>query len=89
VLIVSQIAALLAASPLLQVECCAERFSHWIACCWIATDMTAVQSNHAKLVPVVVSYQDFWRRYLFRELRLREREQERERLIFKVMNLLG
>lgn len=42
-----------------------------------------LQAQHTKLVPVVVSYEDFWKRYLFREIRLREREEERERLILK------
>jgi hypothetical protein len=42
-----------------------------------------LQANFSKLVPVVVSYDDFWKRYLFREMRLREREVERENLILK------
>lgn len=52
-----------------------------LTCVRIASAL--LQVNHAKLVPVVVSYDDFWKRYIFRELRLREREEEREQLIRK------
>ncbi len=40
-------------------------------------------ANYHKFVPVVVSYEEFWKRYFFREMRLREREKERQDLILR------
>ena len=40
-------------------------------------------ANYNKFVPMVVSYEEFWKRYFFREMRLREREKERQDLILR------
>ena len=43
----------------------------------------ALAASHTKLVPLAVSYEEFWRRYFFREARLREQEERRASLIRK------
>jgi hypothetical protein len=49
-----------------------------------STDLTA---QYTKIVPTMVAYDDFWKRYLFREMQLREREREREELIRKASEM--
>src|SRR6185312_10733738 len=44
---------------------------------------SVLTANYHKFVPVVVSYEEFWKRYFFREMRLREREKERQDLILR------
>ena len=49
-----------------------------------STDLT---SHYNKIVPTMVGYDDFWKRYLFREMHLRERENEREEFIRKASEM--
>ncbi len=49
---------------------------------------SVLTANYGKLVPVVVSYDDFWMRYLFREQRVRDREKERQELILKASEVV-
>jgi hypothetical protein len=49
----------------------------------LLSSSAVLTANYHKFVPVVVSYEEFWKRYFFREMRLREREKERQDLILK------
>jgi len=49
----------------------------------LLADSPVLAANYNKIVPTIASYEDFWKRYLYREHKLRERERERQELIQK------